>query len=185
MGLKKLPFKRLQSLVGTHLSRREHQDTQEVIDDLRGVRRRGYLTKSELEKICRWKSARAINHIKRNSRDRIKRRTRNAFRSHDELEKVDHLISLHGVGIPMASSILMLTNPKRYGVIDIRVWQLLHTMRFVSGNPNGVGFSRKQWYNYLLVIRHFARKYNVGARDVERTLFKFHELYQKGRLCRN
>jgi hypothetical protein len=33
-----------------------------------------------------------------------------------------------GVSVPMASALLTLLDPKRYGVIDIRVWQLLHRM---------------------------------------------------------
>jgi len=33
-----------------------------------------------------------------------------------------------GVSVPMASALLTLLDPKRYGVIDIRIWQLLHRM---------------------------------------------------------
>lgn len=47
----------------------------------------------------------------------------------------------------MASSILMLTNPNRYGVIDIRVWQLLFKMGSVTRNPEGIGFDFKQKYD--------------------------------------
>ena len=82
----------------------------------------------------------------------------------------------------MASSILMLTNPNRYGVIDIRVWQLLFKMGSVTRNPEGIGFDFKQWYRYLMIIRHFANKYGVGARDVERTLFRVHARYQEATL---
>ena len=86
------------------------------------------------------------------------------------------------MSVPMASAILMLTNPRRYGVIDIRVWQLLFKMGSVKTNPNGVGFDFNQWYRFLKVIRYFADRYNVGARDIERTLFNVHSRYQKGTL---
>jgi hypothetical protein len=82
----------------------------------------------------------------------------------------------------MASSILMLTNPQRYGVIDIRAWQLLFEMGSVKTNANGIGFDSKQWRQYLRILRYFADKYKVGARDIERTLFRVHVLYQKGKL---
>lgn len=89
-------------------------------------------------------------------------------------------MSLHGVSVPMASSILMLRNPARYGVIDIRVWQLLYRMGAVKTNADGVGFHFKEWCRFLMIIRYFAKKYKVGARDVERTLFRVHTLCQEG-----
>ena len=58
----------------------------------------------------------------------------------------------------MASALLMLLNPKRYGVIDIRVWQLLHKIGTVSKNAEGVGFTFKNWYQFLVILRYFAKK---------------------------
>ncbi len=82
----------------------------------------------------------------------------------------------------MASALLMLLDPKRYGVIDIRVWQLLYKVGTVTENASGVGFEFKNWHQYLMIIRHFAKKLRVKARDVERTLFLVHKEYQTGQL---
>ena len=82
----------------------------------------------------------------------------------------------------MASAILMLLNPRRYGVIDIRVWQLLHELGAVTKKPKGIGFNLNNWYQFLMIIRHFSRKLRVTARDIERALFVAHQRYQKGRL---
>ena len=185
MALKKLPYKRLQHMIGLHLSTREYPATEKVIDELSVARERGYLTKPELVNICRWKSPRAIKHIRRNRADTIKKITRAAFATRSEQKKLSLLTSLYGVSVPMGSSILMLTNPSRYGVIDIRVWQLLHKMGTVTTNADGIGFDFKQWYRYLMTLRYFAKKYKVGARDIERTLFRVHTLYQKGILYNN
>jgi len=84
----------------------------------------------------------------------------------------------------MASALLTLLDPRRYGVLDIRVWQLLYRLGTVTQNPNGVGFTFNNWYRFLTVIRHFSRVLKVGARDIERTLFAVHREYQKGRLYR-
>jgi hypothetical protein len=184
MPLKKLPYKRLQHLIGLHLSTKESPETLKAIGELSLARKRGYLTKPELVRVCRWKSPRAIRHILRNRPNAIRRVTRAAFKSRSEKKKLLLLTSLHGVSIPMASSVLALTNPKSYGVIDIRVWQLLHEMRTVKSNAVGQGFDFKQWSRYLQILRHFARKYKVGARDIERTLFRVHVRYQKGALYR-
>lgn len=82
----------------------------------------------------------------------------------------------------MASAILTLIDPKRYGVIDIRVWQLLFTIHSVSGNPQGRGFNFNHWYHYLCKLRYYAKTLRVSARIVERTLFEYHKKVQKGRL---
>jgi hypothetical protein len=185
MALKKLPYKRLQHLIGIHLSTREHPSTQKTVDELFIAKRRGYLTKPELVKICRWKSPRAIKHIQRNHAKTIKKITQSAFATRNEQKKLSLLTSLYGVSIPMASSILMLTNPVRYGVIDIRVWQLLYVMGTVNTNAEGLSFDFKQWYRYLMILRQYAKKYKVGARDIERTLFNVHCLYQKGTLYKD
>ncbi len=91
-------------------------------------------------------------------------------------------MALRGVSVPMASSILTLVNPRRYGVMDIRVWQLLHAIGAVTKKPAGVGFGFNDWHEFLTILRHFAKEFNVNARDIERTLFSAHQKYQKGRL---
>jgi hypothetical protein len=80
----------------------------------------------------------------------------------------------------MASAILTLLNPRRYGVIDIRVWQLLYGIRAVTKNPSGVGFTFTHWQQFLMIIRQFAADFHVRARDIERSLFSVHQAYQKG-----
>ena len=91
-------------------------------------------------------------------------------------------MGLQGVGVPMASSILMLIDPRRYGVIDIRVWQLLHAAGAVTGKPAGSGFSANNWRQFLAVLRSLTGRFGVNARDVERALFRAHQEYQQGRL---
>ena len=185
MALRKLPYKRLQHLIGKHLSTRENPATTKLTDELSVVRERGYLTKHELVKVCRWKSPRALKQIQRNRAHSIKKITKAAFGTRSEQKRLSLLTTLHGVSVPMASSILTLTNPTHYGVIDIRVWQLLYEMGTVKTNPDGVGFDFKEWHRFLEIIRYFARKYKVRARDIERTLFNVHERYQKGALYNN
>ncbi len=74
-----------------------------------------------------------------------------------------------------ASSKPLLLDPKRYGVIDIRVWELLYALGTVTKNPGAVGFSFDNWHEFLMIIRHFAKKLECKARDIERTLFIAHK----------
>jgi hypothetical protein len=105
-----------------------------------------------------------------------------ALGTRSEARRLESLRRLKGVSVPMASAVLTLVDPRRYGVIDIRVWQLLHERGAVTLNAAGVGLSGNNWRQFLAVIRHFARKLRVKARDVERALFDAHRTRQKGRL---
>jgi hypothetical protein len=82
----------------------------------------------------------------------------------------------------MASALLMLLDPKRYGVIDIRAWQLLYATGTVRKNARGMGFTVENWLEYLTVLRRLARKFRVSARDIGRALFDIHAKYQEGLL---
>ncbi len=182
MSLKKIPYKTLNSLIRACISEQEFEPTFTLVRELRSVRQRKCLTKNELIKICKWKSARAIWHIRKNTPAEIRKITGDALATQSEKKRIELLTMLRGVSIPMASAILMLTNPKRYGVIDIRVWQLLYEMKAVDTNPGGKSFSSDQWCEFLAILRQYAKKHNVTARVIERTLFAVHLKYQKGNL---
>jgi hypothetical protein len=80
----------------------------------------------------------------------------------------------------MASAILTLTDPRRYGVIDIRVWQLLYELRSVSTKPGGVGFTFRHWHEFLMTLRPHAKRLGVSVRAVEYSLFCYHQRGQRG-----
>ena len=182
MPLQTIPYEKLEPLIADHLYTDENENTLELVRKFRIVRKRGYLTKSELEQVCYWKSQRAIWLIRENSPYLIRKRTGDSFATLCERKKIALLTDLKGVSVPMASAILMLYNPKTYGVIDIRVWKLLYMLGAVGTNPRGAGFRFDEWYQYLVIIRYFADKLHVKARDIEKTLFKVHKVYQKGTL---
>ncbi|MGQ0548134.1 MAG: hypothetical protein ACT4PY_00475 [Armatimonadota bacterium] len=182
MALKRIPYQKTSRLIKACLSTEEDEETVDLIRRLRPARARGYLTRGELEAVCFWKSARAIHYIRSNSRSRIRTATRRALATTSERRRLEELTVLRGVSVPMASSILMLVDPRRYGVIDIRVWQLLYAIGAVTKKPAGVGFSFDNWMQFLRILRYFARRFNVKARDIERALFCVHRKYQKGRL---
>ena len=182
MALKKLPFRTVNALLKQHLSAEEDTKTAALIHELRPARARGYLTRAELEKVCRWKSARAIHLINRNSVIRVRTATRRALTTQNERRRLEALTTLDGVSVAMASAILTLLNPRRYGVIDIRVWQLLYALGEVTKKSGGVGFNFNNWHQFLMKLRYFAKQLGVGARDIERSLFFAHQANQKGTL---
>ncbi len=186
MPVKTLPFKSLQSLVKAYLSAdTEGEGARSLLTAFLKARHRGYLTKPELEKVCAWKSARVMKQVRRNSPACVRKITRSAFSSTSELEKIRKLITLHGVGVPMASAILMFMDPQQYPVIDIRGWQLLHAMKAVKANERGANLTPGQWVEFLGIVRSYARQFGVSARDVQRALFEAHVEFQEGKLYRD
>ena len=182
MALRRVPYDRIEPLIREHLSHEEDEPTARLIRQLRAARERGYLTRAELEAVCRWKSPRAIRHIRANTPHEVRAATRTALETRSERRRLSALMQLQGVSVPMASALLTLLYPRRYGVIDIRVWQLLHEVGTVTSNAGGVGFTPQNWDQFLAVIRFYSKMLRVKARDIERTLFNAHKAYQKDRL---
>ena len=157
---------------------------QELIDKLLHIKQQAYFNKPEFLRMCSWKSPRPRRLYLSNSSAMIRRISFKVFAAESEKEKIELLTSLKGVGIPTASAILTLTDPQAYGVIDIRVWQLLYQFGAVTTKPLGAGFSFDNWLEFLERLRYLAQKFNRSVRDVERALFDYHKENQVGTLYR-
>ena len=182
MPLRPLRYRSLEALLARELIREEHAPTAALIDDLRGVRRRGSFTRAEFRRMCQWKSPRARRLWETNSAARVRAVSRAVLATRDERRRMELLTSLTGVGVPMASAILTLIDPRRYGVLDIRAWQLLFAIRSVDANRRGQGFTVAQWLDFLTALRSHAGRLRVTARAIEYTLFHCHRKFQHGTL---
>ena len=164
--------------------RKSPDPAEDLIGKLSHIKQQGYFNKPEFLAMCSWKSPRPRHLYQSNSSADIKRVSNELFAAKCEKQRVELLTSLKGVGVPTASAILTLTDPRDYGVIDIRVWQLLYQCGAVAARPAGVGFSCENWLEFLEGLRYWARKFDVTARDVERALFEHHKEHQSGTLYR-
>ena len=172
----------LTALLRRELVREEHPPTAALIRALAGVHLRGAFTRAEFRRMCEWKSPRARHLWATNSPARIRAVSSAVLATRSERRRMELLTGLHGVGIPIASAILTLVDPRRYGVLDIRAWQLLFSLRSVTTNARGQGFTIAQWEQYLSELRRHARQLRVSARTVEYTLFLCHRKFQRGLL---
>jgi hypothetical protein len=182
MGLKNLEYESLGDLLDHEAAAEEDPQTLKIIRRLQHVRADGELSRGEFLDICYWKSARSIRQCERNSAATIELTSQKVLSTGSEKRKIELLIGLHGVSVPTASAILTLTDPENYGVIDIRVWQLLYALKSIQNNARGQGFTFEHWYRYLKILRHHAQRLKRPVRIVELTLFKFHQQRQQGRL---
>lgn len=164
------------------LETKEDQKTADLMRALSHIKRSKVVTKDEFLNICRWKSARPLSHYRKNSESTIQSVLKSVLSTRSERHRLGLLTSLKGVGVPTASAILTLIDPQRYGVIDIRVWQLLYAINSVRSNPAGAGFTFRHWYHYLCKLRYWAKRLKTSTRLVELTLFKHHKKLQTGKL---
>lgn len=182
MGLGRVPYRSVAALLARELVRDEEPGTAALVARLAHVRRRHGFSRAEFLDMCRWKSPRAIRHCERNSAAAVRRVSRAVLTTRSERRRMELLTGLRGVSVPTASAILTLVDPQRYGVLDIRVWQLLFGLGTVSRRSSGRGFALGDWLEYLGELRRHARRLGVRARAVELTLFLCHRRLQKGRL---
>lgn len=185
MSIRAPKYSTLKQLLEHELETEEDMDTATLLRDLSHIKHAKQVSKDEFVRMCRWKSPRPVRHYARNSEDKIKRVFVSVLSTRSERRRLELLTSLRGVSVPTASAILTMIDPKRYGVIDIRVWQLLFKLRSVRSNPSGIGFAFHHWYNYLCKLRHWAKHFNTSARLIELTLFKHHKRLQVGQLYRS
>jgi len=180
--VKRLPYASVDALLAREALAEEDPGTRGLLADLRHVKKRGEFSRGEFLRMSRWKSPRAGPHYVRNSAAQIRRVSRAVLASRSEARRMTLLTSLHGVSVPVASAILTLIDPKRYGVLDIRVWQILHALGAVEGKPAGRGFDADDWEAYLGCLRPAAQRLGVSVRIAEYTLFHCHRRFQLGRL---
>jgi hypothetical protein len=182
VGTGRVPYRDLTALFRAVPIRAEDPETAALIRRLRGARRAGVFDRRDFLAMCRWKSPRALPHYRRHSATTIRRVSRAVLATRDEDRRLALLTGLAGVSVPTASAILTLLDPRRYGVLDIRVWQLLHAIGAVASRPGGRGFTAAHWAEFLGLLRGQARALGVSARAVEWTLFGYHQSVQLGRL---
>ena len=174
----------IRELLQNHLLRDEEPETSALINNLRHVKPKGYFTKSEFLEMCKWKDKqqRRRSDWQAHTESEIIDASRQVFATNDEYVRVIVLDRLKGVGIPIASAILTLTDPQHYGTIDIRVWQVLYLYGEVNYNPQGTELSIDHWTAYLPKLRQWASEFQVGVRNIERSLFEHHKTIQEGTL---
>ena len=133
----------------------------------RRVRERGHYTGEEFRTACRWKTPRSAPLVARNSAEEVEASTRLALSpASDEHERMDALLSLHGVGWPTASVLLHLADPDRYPILDVRV---LHALGAQA--PSGYGF--RFWDAFVAAWRQLAREVGVDGRSFDQALWQW------------
>lgn len=124
----------------------------------------------DLDDVCaivRWKAPRSVHWLPARSDDHVisalSRAT--ATESNDE-DRLDALLEIRGVGIPVASAVLTCLDPNRFTVIDVRALDSL------GRKPPAANQYRKLYLQYLAFCRREAARLGIRLRVLDRALWK-------------
>ena len=129
----------------------------------------GYLTPEEFFAIVIWKSNRAKTNVRRGikkSKKTIRTITSEIFQTKTLEQKLEAIISIPGIGIPMASAILTVCYPDNFTVADYRACATLKDFgEEITGNPTA---KISAYFEYLDKCKKLAKKYNLSLRNFDR-----------------
>ena len=179
--MKKL-YPNLTELIKNNLNTPETKEALNLIEQLKDVQSKGFLSQAQFYNVAMWKTPRPKKYYLSNTKEKIIKTSKKVLSTNSEDEKINLLTSLKGVSIAVASSLLTIINPRDYGIIDIRVWQLLYLYDKIKTKPKGQGFNSEDYKTYLSILRKYAQQFNISVRDIERIFFFHHKKTQKGNL---
>ena len=126
----------------------EYRGKNKVTRLVKQVQKRGYLTKSELNTVGKWKSPRSAGRIENNERLLVKEVTRFALSTRYDRAAIESLTILYGVGAPTASVILHFFHRRDYPILDYRA---LWSASLIKGNK--YNYSYALWSEYVNFCR--------------------------------
>lgn len=126
----------------------------------------GFYRREDFVTVVRWKSARSLPLAESNTAAQVKAATRSAFSADGEVERMMHMLSLHGVGVPVASALLHFAFPDRYPILDFRALASLGDKR------RRTQYSPAFWADYVTRCHDLARAACVSLRDFDKALWQ-------------
>jgi hypothetical protein len=130
------------------------------------ARERGHYSRKELVLVCAWKTARSRSRVAANSAKDIKRATQRALATENEATRMEALLTLTGVGVPTASTLLYFAFPDAYPILDVRA---LESLGVKARSQYPVSF----WLAYLGACRELAVQCGVDIRTLDRALWQY------------
>ena len=137
------------------------------------VRKRGYLRRSELITVGKWKSPRSAGSIDNNERLFVKEVTRFALSTKCDRAAIESLTILDGVGEPTASVILHFFHKRDYPILDFRA---LWSVSLIDGDK--YNYSYALWLEYVNFCREQAADAGVSMRILDRALWQYSKCNQ-------
>jgi hypothetical protein len=149
-----------------HASNYRYADDSAAVAAGSAAARRGHYTRDEFLVVVRWKSQRVVPLAEGNTSHAIESHTRAALAAADELTRVAELVSLQGVGVPVASALLHFTDPEKFPILDFRALASLGDLR------RRTTYTNESWVSYLQRCQALADEIGVSVRDLDKALWQ-------------
>ncbi|MFT4905161.1 MAG: hypothetical protein ACI8UR_001732 [Natronomonas sp.] len=134
----------------------------------------GEWSREDLEWIIEWKVGVFLKPVLRNLRENddeeVRTRIEEAVHETSIRFKAKALTSLKGIGVPVASAILLFVNPNRFTVIDERAWDVLQQTGYLSQELSEDP-TVDEYLIYLGACWTLANEYDVCLRTLDRALW--------------
>lgn len=164
-------LKLTQAEVAIYASRYTYKLENQIIASVGQIREQGFLSKLQFQQICEWKSQRIRSRIRANSEKSIIDTTKLALGTKDIRLAVHILQALHGVGMPVASSILHWYHPEPFPILDFRaLWTL--------GLQVPKSYTLDFWEDYVQLIRAISISWQVDLRTLDKALWQYSSEHQ-------
>ncbi len=131
-----------------------------------GARARGYYRRLEFLAVCAWKTPRSAPKVALNTEPAVRAATRRALADPDEAARMEALLSLTGVGVPTASTLLYFAFPALYPILDVRA---LESLGVKPRSQYPISF----WLGYLEACRALAVECRVSIRTLDKALWQW------------
>jgi hypothetical protein len=143
------------------------EENEAVLRTGAAARTRGHYTRSEFLTVCEWKSPRSRPRVQANDARAVRMTTARALSpAVPEQTRMEALLSLQGVGVPTASTLLHFAFPEAYPILDVRA---VHALGERSRSTYAVAF----WLAYLETCRELAARYGVSLRTLDKALWQW------------
>jgi len=130
-----------------------------------------FLNKEYFTRLGRWKTLRWRRTRESNNEHEIIEATHSAYVAKNDLEKLNILRGLKGVGIAVASTILYCLEPDKFAIYDYHVRNSLRKAgKLVTGAKGSIS---KTWLEYTRVVRELSDLYSKPLREVEKALYAY------------
>ena len=151
-----------------------YEDEIEQLESLPTAFEEGTWSQEDVEWILEWKTGvftkPTLRHFRKNEDAVVQEHIENAVHESNIRTKVESLTSLSGVGVPVASAILLFINPDRFTVIDERAWRVLYETGYLpqelSDDP-----TVEEYLMYLGACWALANEYDVSLRTLDMALW--------------
>ncbi len=132
------------------------------------VRERSHYDRDDFLAVGEWKSRRARSRMASNTDEMIRDVTATAFAAPLPIQ---HRILdlLRGVGVPMASSLLMVWQPDHHTVIDVRAVASLVNNDEI---PDPAPYQYPPYMEYLAACKAISKRCGRSLRKVDRALYQ-------------